>query len=519
MTDAREDSPALLIDSPGLLTTVQDLGRFGYGRFGVPSGGALDEGALRRANLLVGNPPEAAALEITLLGPTITLGGDRPIVAALTGADHGATLNGEPIASWRSFLWAPGDRLALGGCRVGARAYLAVGGGIAVPPALGSRSTDLLGRLGGLDGRALRAGDRVPLDPPEVPPPLLALPRQAIPTYDDQEGYVVRVVLGPQEDRVASAALATFLAAPYTVGNASDRMGARLDGPTLTFREAGPGADILSEGIATGAIQVPANGQPIVLLAGHQTTGGYAKIATVIAADLWQFGQARPGTTVRFRAVTPAEAREALAHYRATFEPENLLPITTGTTPMSERTDEQSPHEFVATLTAAPEVSAWSPAAIEELLTRAAATGVTNLTFETATVRFHLWRRDPAAAEVAPVELRTELQRATAARPAADNPTAASAAGAITAPVLGIFYRAAKPDQPPLVEVGAHVEAGQTVGVIEVMKTFHEVVAERSARIVAALAENGAAVQYGQPLFAIEPLSSGPASPDEDAAG
>lgn len=518
MTEARENGPALLIESPGLQTTVQDLGRYGYARFGVSSGGALDEGALRWANLLVGNSPDAAALEITLLGPTLTLGGDRPIVASLAGADHDATLNGAPIAPWRSFRIAPGDRLALGGCRVGARAYLAVSGGIAVPPALGSRSTDLLGQLGGLDGRSLRTGDRLPLDPPEALQSLQALPRQLIPDYANPEGYVVRVILGPQEDRVAPDSLATFLTKPYTVGNSSDRMGARLDGPALVFRTDGPGADILSEGIATGAIQVPANGQPIVLLAGHQTTGGYAKIATVIAADLWQFAQARPGATIRFREVTPAEARDALAHYRAAIDPGSLLPITTGTEPMSDHDDEQSPHELAATLSASPEERAWNPAALEVLLSRAAATGITNLTFETATVRLHLWRRDSVAGEVAPVEPQAESPTGIDPGPAADTPIADGAPGAINAPVLGIFYRAAKPDQPPLVEVGDRVAAGQTVGLIEVMKTFYEVTAERPTQIVAALVENGAAVQYGQPLFTIAEAEDEPTIPDADDA-
>jgi antagonist of KipI len=494
-TDARA---ALQVESPGLLTTVQDQGRYGYARFGVPSSGALDDGALRWANLLVGNTPEAAALEIAFLGPTLTYHGERPLIAALTGADLGATLNGAPIVPWRSFRWEPGDRLTLGGCRVGARAYLAVAGGIATPPALGSRSTDLLGQLGGHEGRALRAGDRLPLDPPEGLPPLLTLPRELIPTY--AVGYVVRVIVGPQEDRVTPTTLNAFFAEPYTIGHASDRMGARLDGPTLTFRTGGPGADILSEGIATGAVQVPANGQPIVLLAGHQTTGGYAKIATVIAADLWQFGQARPGDTIRFREVTPAEARGALEHYHETITADRLLPITTGTRSMRDQTTVENRHTLAAELTTSTDEKGWTADAVAELLRRAAEAGVTALDLETSTVRLHL--RRGAASDKAPAVPMTD-DALTPATPVADTAPDAPQ-DVIAAPVLGIFYRAAKPDQPPLVEVGARVAAGQTVGLIEVMKTFHEVTAEWSAEIVAALVENGAAVQYGQPLFAIE---------------
>ena len=328
-----DSGAALLIATPGLMTTVQDLGRHGYGRFGVPSGGALDEGALRWANLLVGNAPDAAALEITLLGPTLTIDGAQPLVLALTGADCGATLNGQPIAPWRSFRCTPGDTLALGGCKTGARAYLAVSGGIDVPLALGSRSTDLLSQLGGFAGRALQTGDRIPLSPPDELPPLRAVPRDRIPQYTTTT--TLRVILGPQDERITADALATFLSAAYTISNESNRMGARLLGPALTFRADLPGADILSEGIATGAIQVPAQGQPIILLAGHQTTGGYAKVATIIGADLWRLGQAPPGSSVSFRTTTIEEAREALREFRGGIDPGALVPLTMDTASMT----------------------------------------------------------------------------------------------------------------------------------------------------------------------------------------
>jgi biotin-dependent carboxylase-like uncharacterized protein len=280
-------------------TTVQDLGRFGYGRYGLPVAGALDDCALRWANLLVGNEPGAAALEITLLGPTLTLEGERPVVAALAGADFGATLNGAPVTPWRGFTLRPGDTLALAGCRRGARGYLAIAGGIAVPSVFGSRSTDLLGGIGGLEGRALRPGDLLPLAPPEGEAPPRALPAHLVPRYGQE--IVARVVFGPQEDRFTEDAIVAFLSSRYTVARESNQMGLRLEGPTLAYREGSGGPDILSEGVVTGAIQVPGHGHPIVLLAGRQTTGGYAKIATVIGADLWWLGQARPGDTLTFR--------------------------------------------------------------------------------------------------------------------------------------------------------------------------------------------------------------------------
>lgn len=500
-----DSSPALLIATPGLMTTVQDLGRHGYGRFGVPIGGALDEGALRWANLLVGNEPDAAALEITLLGPTFTIVGTQPLVLGLTGADCSATLNGQAIAPWRSFRCAPGDTITLGGCQTGARAYLAISGGIAVPPALGSRSTDLLGQLGGIEGRALRTGDRVPMSPPNELPPLRAVPRDKIPQYET--ATTLRVILGPQDDRIAADALATFLSAPYMISNESNRMGARLLGPALTFRAESPGADILSEGIATGAIQVPAQGQPIILLAGHQTTGGYAKIATVIGADLWRLGQTPPGSSISFRAVTIEEAREALREFRGRIDPGALVPITMDAAPMTAgqttntaNTDEQA--TFTSELATAAEQTDWTPAAVEALFARAAATGITEFKLSTPTVRLLLQRAGGSGTTTATPSPTPGATAPSAAPPA---PAAAEPQGesAITAPVLGIFYRAAKPEEPPLVEPGDYVAAGQVVGLIEVMKTFYEVTTDTAGYITAALVENGDSVQYGQALFSV----------------
>ena len=504
--DSEDKGAALLVTAPGLMTTVQDLGRHGYGRYGVPVGGALDECALRWANLLVGNEPDAAALEITLLGPTCTIIGTRPLVLALTGADCGATLNGAALPRWQGFRCAPGDTLVLGGCKTGARAYLAVSGGIAVPLALGSRSTDLLSQFGGLAGRALRAGDRVPLAPPDELPPRYALPRDMIPQYEAE--VTLRVILGPQDERIEEAALATFLSASYTISNESNRMGARLLGPALTFRDDSPGADILSEGIATGAIQVPTQGQPIILLAGHQTTGGYAKVATVIGADLWRLGQAPPGSSISFRAVSIGEAREALRKYRGEIDPGKLVPLTMDTATMAEQqmTDAANAADqatFRSEFVTAAGQTDWTPAAVEALFACAAATGITAFKLSTSTVRLLLQRAGGSTTSSEP----TTPTDSTEAPPPASSPSSTTSEpqgeSAITAPVLGIFYRAAKPEEPPLVEPGDYVTAGQVVGLIEVMKTFYEVTAEAPAYIIAALVENGASVQYGQALFSI----------------
>ncbi|HEX6818492.1 MAG TPA: biotin-dependent carboxyltransferase family protein [Ktedonobacterales bacterium] len=348
--------------APGLLTTVQDLGRYGYERFGLSVAGALDDHALRWANLLAGNRPAQAVLEATLLGPTLVYEGAVPVVVALAGADCDATLNDRRVALWRSFRLQPGDTLALGSCQHSARMYLAVRGGFDVPVTLGSRSTDLMGHMGGIEGRALRAGDELPIRLSEPVndrgAPLLALPAELIPTYPDE--LTVRVVLGPQEGRFTGAALAAFLSESYTVTPQTDRMGMRLAGPALGFAPGTPGADIFSEGVVTGAIQVPAHGQPIILLAGHQTTGGYAKIATVIGADLARLGQVRSGNRVRFQPVSVAQAQEARRAYIATFDSARLVVIR----------EEPFP-DPVATYKAA-----WTPQQEEELLKRAGSLGV-----------------------------------------------------------------------------------------------------------------------------------------------
>ena len=297
---------ALDILAPGACTTVQDLGRVGHRAVGVPVSGALDRPALRLANALVGNPQAAAALEVRLTGPTLRVAADR-LALALTGT--GAALE---ILEPERRLIPPNTAAVLTRdqvVRVGAMtdsacAYLAVGGGFDLPPVYGSLSTYAPGGFGGLHGRPLAAGDRLPLVP--APPPRAQTVRR--PPVRPSPGPI-RVVLGPQNDHFTSAAIARFLSSTYTVSPQTDRMGMRLDGPVLAHAR---GADIASDGVVGGAVQVPGNGLPIVLLADCQTTGGYPKIATAISADLPALGRALPGTTVRFEAVDVATA-EGLA--------------------------------------------------------------------------------------------------------------------------------------------------------------------------------------------------------------
>jgi biotin-dependent carboxylase-like uncharacterized protein len=299
---------ALFVVEPGLLTTVQDRGRFGLQRVGVPPSGPLDRAAFVVANRLVGNPDGAAALECTIKGPQLEVRHDA--VVAVAGAPMGLTINGQDAPSWTAVRVRPGDVLAFQMAQAGCRAYLAVAGGIDVPLALGSRATYLRGRLGGQGGRALQKGDALPVGPPPaggvregrtVPPAL----RPAYPAERE-----CRVILGPQDDRFTAEGIRAFLEGPYDVTPQADRMGYRLKGPEITHAR---GHDIVSDGIPLGGIQVPGERQPIVLLVDRQTTGGYTKIATVIGADIGAIGQTRPGQRIRFRQVTLEEAHAALA--------------------------------------------------------------------------------------------------------------------------------------------------------------------------------------------------------------
>jgi allophanate hydrolase len=292
-------TPGLTVLSPGLHTTVQDLGRIGYQDIGVPVSGALDGFGLRLANALVGNPQGTAALEILVSGPILEIAADSTRLA-LVGTGASLSVRGEQakvVAAGQSVTVQRCDILQIAVGPQSACCYLAVEGGIAVPKVLGSASTYVRAALGGLNGRALQRGDVLPLalgcasERTEFRAPAAPL------APADQP---IRVVLGPQQKSFRKEAFATLLDAEFRVSNDTDRMGMRLDGPVLRHRR---GWDIVSDAIATGSIQVPGSGQPIVLLADHQTTGGYPKIATVISADLPRLGRSRPGDPLRFVSV------------------------------------------------------------------------------------------------------------------------------------------------------------------------------------------------------------------------
>jgi len=293
---------------PGSLTTIQDMGRHGYQQYGVPVSGAMDSYALMVANLLVGNDEGAACLEITVLGPRLRILGDT--VVAVTGADLSPALNNSPLPMWETVKVCSGDTISFGHPKRGCRGYLAVAGGIDVAEVLGSRSTYVKSCLGGLDGRPLRSGDRLCSGEPRAGISARKLPSQYIPEYQGENE--LRVILGPQDDYFTRKGIQTFLHSEYRISVQADRMGYRLEGPPIEHKA---GADIVSDGIPLGAVQVPGDGLPIILLADRQTTGGYAKIATVSTIDLPKLAQAKPGDRVRFIQITEEEAYQLLQEY------------------------------------------------------------------------------------------------------------------------------------------------------------------------------------------------------------
>lgn len=299
-------SALLEVTEAGLGVTVQDRGRTGYRDIGVPLSGALDPELLEAANALAGNAADAAALEVCLGGPGLkAVSGTLRL--ALAGELHARLLTPQGqlrrIEPWQTVTLRPGDSLRVGGSGLG---YVAVSGGFQTPPQLGSRATYRRAALGGVQGRALAVGDRLPCGALQGDPWL----EYRAPAPWSADAGPIRVLLGPQDDHFTREALADFLGQPYRVTRDMDRMGMRLEGPPL--RHNARGADIVSDGVTPGCIQVPANGQPIVLLADCQTSGGYPKIATVIHADLSRLAHLRAGDAIRFAAVDHVQACAAL---------------------------------------------------------------------------------------------------------------------------------------------------------------------------------------------------------------
>jgi len=289
---------------PGAYTTIQDRGRFDYQQYGVPICGVVDSFAYRVANALVGNSQGQAVLEATVFGPTLKVLNQGLI--AVTGGNLSPFINNAPLPMWESVTIRPGDMIRFKGVKGGCRAYMAVAGGIDVPIVMGSRSTYVAGKIGGIDGRPLAAGDS--LNKGEgIAKAGTRVPSNLIPTYSND--IEIRVILGPQDDYF-SEGVEKFLSSTFKVSDKADRMGYRLEGDMIMHRD-GVEKSIISEPSVPGGIQVPPDGQPIILLV-EQTVGGYTKIATIISPDIGKVGQAKPGDQIRFKQVDIEEAHRIL---------------------------------------------------------------------------------------------------------------------------------------------------------------------------------------------------------------
>jgi antagonist of KipI len=306
-------SEVLRVEKPGLFTTIQDLGRPHAMSSGVPPGGAMDRFAHKAANLLTGNDENAATLECTLSGPQLVA--VRPCLVAITGADFDPQVNGRPAPMWTGMFLSVGDELSFAGRRWGARAYIAVAGGIAGDRWLGSMSTSLLASRGGMHGRLLAAGDVIAVSSVPTGPAISGrlLSPDHRPAYTD---HTLHAIAGPHVRRLDTEGRKAFFGSAFEVSRDADRMGYRLEGPVLQVS----GDELLSFGLVAGAVQVPRSGQPILLMADHQTAGGYPVVATVASAAIPVAAQLLPGDELWFAEVTIDVALRTRATQRAALD-------------------------------------------------------------------------------------------------------------------------------------------------------------------------------------------------------
>ncbi|MFT5875521.1 MAG: antagonist of KipI [Clostridium sp.] len=300
---------------PGMYTTIQDVGRYNYQKSGMSVSGAMDQFSLKVANILVGNTDSEACLEATLFGLEIKFDGDALI--AVTGANLGPMINNKAVDMWSGVKVSGGDVLSFGAAKSGCRGYIAIARGIDVPEVMGSKSTYVKGKVGGFDGRMLKAGDEIKIGSlgENNYNNIVKLPTEFIPVYNKDN--ILRVVMGPQDDYFTEDGINTFFNTLYEVTNEFDRMGYRLSGSKISHKT---GADIISDGITMGSVQVPGHGAPIIMMADRQTTGGYTKIATVITSDINIVGQLKAGDSIRFKSIDIREAHKIYKEYVKSFD-------------------------------------------------------------------------------------------------------------------------------------------------------------------------------------------------------
>ena len=305
---------SITVLNPGLMTTVQDMGRVGYQQFGVSVSGVMDPRGAAVANMLVGNDEKEAVLECTMMGPHLQFNEANCI--AITGGDLMPTIDGKPIPNYTAVKVEAGQVLKFTMPKTGCRAFIAFAGGLDIPEVMGSRSTYMKAKIGGMEGRKLQKDDVIGFRAPKSELKNMNF-RSMASEFVPRKEYTIRVVLGPQDDYFTDAGIQTFLSQVYTVTAEFDRMGCRLEGEAIAHKD---GGDIISDGIAFGAIQVPSSGKPIIMLGDRQTTGGYTKIANVISVDFRILAQLKQGDKVRFEQVSVKFAQDALLTQRAALK-------------------------------------------------------------------------------------------------------------------------------------------------------------------------------------------------------
>lgn len=478
--DFRRD---LEIVEPGVQATIQDLGRLGEGHLGIAPNGGLDRSALIAGNRLLDNPDGSAAIEWTLLPPKISFHIHTRLV--VTGADPDWRLNDTSITIGEITDIKPGDNLQaqVRGNLTGARGYICIAGGIDVPMVHGSRSLDAVAGFGGGFGRPLQRGDSIPVGTPQQRVGSSGSVRFGSAQSPSIDPF--RILRGPQADRFDADAWSAFLSESFTVDTQSNRMGARLVGPVIAPRES---ANIISEPIVTGAIQITGGGQPIVMLPGRATIGGYPKIATVIEADHDRLGQLAPGTAVRFKEISANEARSAFL----AMQPNVCGGLDDGGTGPD-------------LVNASTSFDEWTPDGILQLLRHIVEGDVQSFSMTTETITLNIIRSS-AGKSLSPGIQLVDDPDSSFQGPASEPDLAQDRTSTvIKAPLIGTFYRRRTPEEPPLVEIGDEITPDTVVGIIEVMKSFYDVVATDNGVVTKLLVGDAESVEYGQPVIEFRP--------------
>ncbi len=497
------------VNKPGICTTVQDLGRRGYLGSGFSPSGVMDKRAARIANLLVDNDENAPVLEFCLAGPTLRFTTNTCI--ALTGGNFSPTVDGAAIPMYTAIMVHRGSVLEFGAPKTGVYGYLAIAGGsIAVPKVMGSASTNLKCGIGGWEGRALSAGDYLPFVTKNVDF-LDNLGSHALKDdsfYDfSSDEIVLRVVPGPQEGMFTEQGVNTFFKETYTTTAKCDRMGFRLDGPEI---ETVNGSDIISDGIALGAVQIPNHGRPIIMLADRQTTGGYAKIGTVASVDIPKLVQCKPGRAIRFEEISVQEAQAACRKEA----PPHTPAIGHRRNKMGKANDEKKQVNMDES-TAAREERDRDIRALMALMEEG---DLSALRFDDGNVKIELERNHGPLSQAALPLMAERVGRLLDARSEHDDVTTGaqsvpvagndSSVTLVKSPLVGTFYVSPSPDEEPFVKVGQEVLTGQTLAIVEAMKMMNEITAPAPGIVTEVLAANGAQVEYDQVLFRIATQAS-----------